>query len=67
MNNRREPAMSMQTNRKYLSISDVVSEYGNSPGFWRKKVFLKQIPYVESGRSVKISREDLDAGHQNEG
>lgn len=49
--------------KKYLSVNEVAHEYGNSPGFWRKRVFLKQIPYVKAGRSVKIRREDLDAWH----
>jgi excisionase family DNA binding protein len=63
MSNPQERASTSQKNKKYLSIIEVSSEYGNSPGFWRKKVFLKQIPYVKSGRTVKISREDLDAWH----
>ena len=53
----------VQRERKYLSINEAAQEYGNSPGFWRKRVFLKQIPYVKAGRSVKIRREDLEGWH----
>jgi hypothetical protein len=49
--------------KKYLNISEVVAEYGNSIGFWRKKIFYRQIPFIKAGRSVKIAREDLDAWH----
>ncbi len=63
MDNSTEHPITARKERKYLSIVEVASEYGNSAGFWRKKVFLKEIPYVKSGRTVKLSRTDLDAWH----
>ena len=46
--------------RKHLTIAEVNAEYGGSIAFWRKAIFEKRIPYVKFGRSVRISRNDLE-------
>jgi hypothetical protein len=63
MQNKPTRPEAVQTQKRYLSIPEAVQEYGGSLGFWRKRVFLKQIPYIKAGRSVRLSREDLDAWH----
>ena len=64
MQNKSTPIEVVQKQKRYLSIPEAVQEYGGSLGFWRKRVFLKQIPYVKAGRSVRLSREDLEAWHE---
>jgi excisionase family DNA binding protein len=63
MENKSTRSEAVRTQKKYLSIPEAAQEYGGSLGFWRKRVFLKQIPYVKAGRSVRLSREDLEAWH----
>lgn len=45
----------------YLDIRGARSVYGGSVAWWRKAVWLKQIPYHKRGSRVVFSRADLDA------
>ena len=55
--------MPNQVAKQYLSLPEIVAEYGNSLGFWRKQVFYRSIAYTKAGRSVKIARSDVEAFH----
>lgn len=45
----------------YYSVPDLARETGESEAAWRKRVWLKQIPYVKCGSNVRIKREDFEA------
>jgi predicted DNA-binding transcriptional regulator AlpA len=50
-----------QNSRRYLAIPEVSTEYGGSPAFWRKAVFLRRVAYTKFGRAVRIARADIEA------
>jgi excisionase family DNA binding protein len=50
-----------QGGKKYLSVTEIAAEYGGSVSFWRKRVLYRDVPITRFGRSVKISRADLEA------
>jgi excisionase family DNA binding protein len=60
MHSNTEVQGTLEKRRKYLSIQEVVQEYGGSVGFWRKRVLHRQIPFIKAGRSVRIDRDDLE-------
>lgn len=45
----------------YRSIRDIATTYGGSEAFWRKLVFLRAIPFVKLGSSVKLAVEDVES------
>lgn len=47
--------------RAFLDINEARAVYGGSVGWWRKVVWLRQIPYHKRGARVAFSRADLDA------
>ncbi len=42
-----------------LSLQKVAKHTDTSVGFWRKQVFMRQIPVVKVGRLVRLRAEDV--------
>jgi hypothetical protein len=49
-----------QPRKRFLSIPEIVLEYGGSEGFWRKRVFRKEISYNKFGKAVRIDRGEVE-------
>jgi excisionase family DNA binding protein len=61
MESMKSPLIFDQGGKKYLSVTEIAAEYGGSVPFWRKRVLSREVPVTRFGRSVKISRADLEA------
>jgi len=50
----------LESKKKFLTVCEIVDEYGGSVSAWRKRILRKEIRYYKAGRSVFVARADLD-------
>jgi hypothetical protein len=52
--------MEITNAREFLDIREAAAIYGGSIAWWRKAVWLRQIPYYTRGAGVVFRRADLE-------
>jgi hypothetical protein len=50
--------------REFVDIREVAAIYGGSLAWWRKAVWLRQIPFYRRGARIVFSRADLESYFQ---
>jgi len=51
--------------KRLLSIKDLVAEYGVTAWFWRTQIWDKNLPYIQVGRKMFIDRRDVESFLEN--
>jgi hypothetical protein len=52
--------MNITNTREFLDIREAAAIYGGSIAWWRKTVWLRQIPYYKRGARVVFRRSELE-------
>jgi len=52
--------MQPDSTREFLDIREAAAIYGGSIAWWRKAVWLRQIPYYKRGARVVFRRSELE-------
>jgi hypothetical protein len=52
--------MNITNTQEFLDIREAVAIYGGSIAWWRKAVWLRQIPYYKRGARVVFRRAELE-------
>jgi hypothetical protein len=47
--------------REFVDIREAAAVYGGSIAWWRKSVWLRQIPFYRRGARIVFSRADLES------
>ena len=49
------------TNKRLLTIKELVEHLGATEWFWRSQIWSGRLPFVQVGRKMFIDREDIEA------
>jgi hypothetical protein len=55
------PMKTVNVERRYLTVTDLATETGESIAVWRKRLYRREIAVLKFGRNVRVDRNSYQA------